>query len=391
MEQRARRLVLVGAWLTMMTGAARANMAAPPPPAEVGGLGAAGGPSPIEVVSDELVIDCSAGQPACRLEVTYTLRNAGSAAASGVPAFYALDTDDVTITVDGKPVARELSAADIAALDDSVRAASGGDVAALRADDPGLARHGFDLSLAPGATAQVVVAGTIHARERGRYYMSLPAAAARHRLYVRGGRTDRRIHLRYLVAPIRTWSGYPQAMTVTVKHPAGWRATLYGATVVDRRRTGGVVVDHGRLSTAEPELEIVLALGAAEPIHGGLLLGLGGQADDATGVRARVGVEAGRGGKLASLALEVERGDDETGLVAVPAVEVASPWVLVVPSIGLGVGVPVRLRPSLEVGVRFVADAHFGPVGFLTAVDWYPGMAADPRRFSVALLGQLSL
>ena len=88
---------------------------------------------------------------------------------------------------------------------------------------------------------------------------------------------------------------------------------------------------------------------------------------------------------------ELERTVDDTGVVVVPAVEVASPWVLIVPSIGLGLGVPIRLRPTVEVGGRFVADAHVGPVGIMMALDYYPGMATDPRRFGVALLAHLAL
>lgn len=375
--------------LALLAPPAAANMAAPPPPARVSGLAAAGGPGPLEVRAADLVIDCAAGPATCRLQVTYRIHNANPASAGGGAAFYAVDTEDVTVTVDGQPAGYPVTADAADAFDATVASATG-DPRAL-GDEPGLSRHGAALALAGGADATVVVTGVLHPRDRRRYYLSMPAAAARHRLFVHGGRADRRFRLRYLVAPIRTWSGFPAAMTFTLKQPAGWSASVVGATDLVTERAGGVVTQRGRIATDESTLEIELAVAPRPPIHAGLVLGLGGHVDDATGVRVRAGVEAGRGPYLASVAVEIERADDATGVIVVPAVTVASPWVLIIPSVGLGLGVPVRLRPTTAVGGRFLADAHFGPLGMMLTLDYYPGMAADPRRFEVALLGQLTL
>jgi hypothetical protein len=48
-------------------------------------------------------------------------------------------------------------------------------------------------------------------------------------------------------------------------------------------------------------------------------------------------------------------------------------------------------RPSFEVGGRIQLDAHYGPLGYFVAFDWYPGMEAGPRRFEVAMMAQLSV
>ncbi len=382
--------VVLGLGLALGPRPASANMAAPPPPARVSGLSSVGRPTLLEVKAADLVIDCSAGTSACRLEVTYQLHNPGPTTAGGTAAFYAVDTDDVVVTVDGQPGGLPLTDAAAAEFDQTVIAANGAEVDPSRYQDR-MSRHGFAVSLAPDASAQIVVTGTIHPTERHRYYMAIPAGPARHRLFVHGGRTDRRIKLHYFVAPIRTWTGFPAEMTFTLTHPASWIATVDGATGLDAVRTGGLTVHHGRIATSEPRLAIELETSAREPIHAGLVLGLGGQVDDATGVRVRAGVEAGRGAYLASLAVEVERGDS-TGVVIVPAVTAASPWLLIIPSIGLGVGVPIRLRPTTTIGARFLADLHFGPVGMMMALDYYPRMAAsDPRRFEVSLLAQLAL
>ena len=395
-------LALAALGVALTAAPAAANMAAPPPPSRLGGLEPAG-PTPLEVRAAALVIDCSSGPDACRLRVTYQLHNAGSAATTGVAAFYALDTEDLAVTVDGKPADRELDPTDLEAFDAADAAAAaetrtvGGAVTlATELSDPrrvveGLSLHGVQLDLAAGATAEVVVTGTILPRERRRYFLSLPAAPARHRLLVLGGRGDRRLRLHYLVAPIRTWSAFPAEMSLTLTHPSSWDASLAGALGVTARTAGGVTTHTGRIATDEPTLEVELAATPRTPIHGGLVLGVGGHLDDATGTRVRLGVEAGRGAYLASVAVELERTDDATGVVVVPALAAASPWVLVLPSIGLGLGAPIRLRPDVEVGVRFQADAHFGPVGLVTAFDYFPGMDAGPRRFSVAMMAQLSL
>jgi hypothetical protein len=101
-------------------------MAAPPRPAKVSGLGSAAGPTPIEVRDAALVIDCSRGPDACRLEVTYQLHNTGSAPAGGSAAFYASDTEGVSVTVDGKPADHPLTGGDADAFDASFAGGSDG-------------------------------------------------------------------------------------------------------------------------------------------------------------------------------------------------------------------------------------------------------------------------
>jgi hypothetical protein len=61
------------------------------------------------------------------------------------------------------------------------------------------------------------------------------------------------------------------------------------------------------------------------------------------------------------------------------------------PALGVGLGVPVRLFSGVEVGGRFELDAHLGPLGMVMAIDYFPGMDPGPRRYQVALLGQISL
>src|SRR5690606_9904382 len=139
-------------------------------------------------------------------------------------------------------------------------------------------------------------------------------------------------------------------------------------------------------------MEIDIFVGALGPgLTGGVFAGIGGHLDDATGIRTRVGGElAWRHRYFASLALEIEW-DAARSVVIVPAVAAASHWYLFVPSVGVGLGVPMRVSPSFEVGGRVQLDAHFGPVGAFVAFDWYPGMDAGPRRFEVSMMTVLSI
>jgi hypothetical protein len=389
---RPARALAAAAVVAALATPAAANMAAPPPPAKLTSVGAAGGPSALEVRDADLVIDCSAGADRCRMQVTYQLHNAGGAPAQGVAAFYAIDTDDVAVTVDGRPADHALAPADAGGFDAAVVARTDGAADDLARWGERVSRHGVALELPAGFDAAVVVTGTLRPQDRRRYYLGMPAAPARHRLFVRGGRSDRRVGLRYFVAPIRTWSGFPAAMSFTLVHPAGWDAMVAGVGERSAATASGVTTVRGRIATDEPAIDIELQVSARTPIHGGALLAVGGHVDDATGLRLRAGVEAGRGAYLGSLAIELERAEDvDTGVVLVPAITVGSPWVLIVPSIGLGVGVPIRARPTTAIGGRFSADAQFGPLGLLMALDYYPGMDADPRRFTVSLLGQVAL
>jgi hypothetical protein len=72
----------------------------------------------------------------------------------------------------------------------------------------------------------------------------------------------------------------------------------------------------------------------------------------------------------------------------VPMVTAATDSIFVIiPSVGLGVGVPVQLAPDLRVGGRVALDVHFPLIGFVAALDLYP----TAGLYQVSLLGQVGL
>lgn len=372
---------------------ARANIAAPQPPTALSSPGPVAAPTPLAVDAADLVVDCTVG-PGCRLEVTYRLRNPSDAAAGGTAAFYAFDTDDVTIEVNGRSAGKHVDAAEADAFDAAVTAAGGGEPGAappLERHGQAVARHGFAVELAPQATATVVVVGHLPVHRRHGYYMVVPGPAARHRLYQRGEPGARWIELDYLITPIRTWGTAPATMSFTLRAPGAWPVTVDGVDQLGTEPSAGAVtITRGVLATTADTFRLRLDLPAERPLHAGVLLGVGGNVDDATGLRLRAGVELGlREAWLVSLAYEHE--GEGGGSVLVPAVAYSTPWAIVVPSLGVGLGAPVRLGSSLEVGARGLVDLHLGPLGFVTTFDYYPGMAAGARRFEVAMFGQLAL
>lgn len=369
---------------------AAANVAAPPRPAQIGGP-AAGGRTPLAVREAALSIDCSAGGHTCELQVSYLIHNPSAETSGGTAAFYSLYTGNVDIRVDDRPAGQPIDPAAAAGFDARVAEVAGDRWTTTWArDDQGLGRHGFELSLAPGASARVQITGVVAAHLLISYDWAVTAARARHVLFPPSRDRPRRLVIDYLVAPIRTWGAFPQQMAFTLKAPARWAVDIIGARTTETR-TGAIEEHRGTIATSESRLHIGLWIPPGPRVHRGFLLGIGGHVDDATGLRLRGGVEVGfLHHWLASLAIELETAG-ANGVVLVPALAVGSPWVLIIPSVSVGVGLPVRVAPDTDAGVRVQVDAHLGPVGLFTAFDYYPWMSADPRRFEVAMMAQLSL
>ncbi len=382
----------------MAPAAASANIAAFFTPTSLSGPDAIAR-TPLVVVDERLSIRCReiAGDPSCEIEAVYTINNPTEVAQEVVAAFYGDQLGEVTIKVDGVAASRALSAAEVEALDGLVRGVSVG----LRESQPqgrlGVIeqRQGFDLRVDAGQTRQVMA--TVEPfkpglHEVGSYATS--AAKARHLLFAKE-QEDHRYGVNYFLAPIRTWGGVG-AITIEVYHPVGWRADLAFDQPADPEakapRWTSKVSDGERFHTvtvgqeAGDALSIRLSVPAPSFNPGGVLLGLGGAFGQEGGGRLRLGWEvAAMPWLLVSVAADSNLSD---WLAVTPTVEVASPMALIFPSLGLGVGVPVRALPDLQVGVRGQLSVVLGPVGFVLDLDLYPG--EDAQKLQTTLLGQLS-
>lgn len=374
---------------------AAANVAAPPPPSEVGAVSSLGEKTPLEVKSAALAIDCPTRE-ACQLAVTYTIANPTDAAIVGAASFYGLATESLAITTDGTPASVELTPEQKAMYDAQVAKSSNGRAVADMVGSS-VGRQGFSLNVAAHTTVQVSITGTIVPLELGNHGYELSPDRARHLLLTPNNPSLKRIRLDYFVAPIRTWGAVPPTMTLTLSHPDGWEPTFWGSDTLTERVVDGRRISEGVVPTSIDTLSMDLLLDDRFELRGGLFAAIGGHVDDASGLRLRFGGELSwQASRLLSLAVELERGGDgaaeeDTGIVIVPAVALASPMVIIIPSLSIGAGVPVRVSPQVDVGGRIQLDMHFGPVGYFVAFDFYPGMDASPRRFEVPMMFQVSL
>jgi hypothetical protein len=263
------------------------------------------------------------------------------------------------------------------------------------------ARVGFALDVQAGGAREVVVTGIVplgrihqprgYSQPPGKAWHPWAGQAADHGTFT----------LDYLMAPINTWARVG-VITISVRYPSWWslRGRLVGAVTgqPDKQdiswsdvREGGAIVATAKTSGPQRE-RLAIELTPLPPIleNGGAFIGVGGRVGSHGGLRTRVGYEVAiRQIAMASLALE---SDLAHVMQIVPAVELATPGVFILPSVGIGLGAAVQVRPDVRAGVRIEGSIHWFPLGFVTAVDLFPlpNKAFDPSVARVSLMGQFS-
>jgi hypothetical protein len=405
------RWSLLLALATLVPAAARANVAAiQRNPGTLSGARTLGATSLI-VEHERLVFDCAdaADGVACTFEANYTVRHPGETAESVLAAFLGLATDGVTVEVDGQAVARDLSGDETTALDDAVLA--GRDGGPLAEEVRQRTQHyGFAFDAAPGSQHEIAARGTIHAGQRFQPEAWYPAVKTRHLLLNDevGGRRAADYDLRYLLAPLDTWAGTHE-LEIVVRCPVDWRIDArFGDTTDDfgdlppgvpAEWTRGV---EGDVQTATwrgtgrvaPVLDVGFDVGAREPFWlGGAVVGLGGTVGAGGGqFWMRWGYEvAWPDWLLYSVDLDTDYSDR---LVAALQLEAATPLpsLPIIPSLDVGVGLPIQVLPVARVGLRLLCGLSWGPVGFSATFDLYPGLdTGDPDFLQIGLLGLILL
>lgn len=363
----------------------------------------------LEVEREQLNIRCDEGPPArCTFRATYAVYNPTAEAQSVVAAFYGLRAESVEVRIAGTPTHRPLTPAERVALDRAVLEAQAPGVpvdVAQRSWETLVQRSGFDLSVAPGGRTEVVATGVLllSARSIPSNY-AVSAIRARHPGLHRS--TPRQVFdVDYMLGPIRTW-GRVGPIDVTVDLPSSWR--LEGATVSPEldpmpphrgrpvtftsERSGERTRGTARTGT-DAGMVLSLQFTREEGLvhHGGPFVGLGGTVGPNGGFNTRIGYEFAA---PAQVVYSVSADTDwSTRVVLAPTVELASPWVVLLPSFAAGLGLPVQFAPTIEVGARVQGAMHLGPVGFVTSVDLYPRLLSNdaPGGVRVSLFGQLSI
>ena len=353
-------------------------------------------PSALEVQREALTITCEGaspdGAPLCRFEAIYWIFNPTTERQRTVPGFVSELTDDVTIFIDGRRADRELSDAEAKALVPPETMDDGAEqtdeerrarflerqvrLELLVAAEQGKVR-GIELDVAPKAVRKVTAKGRLVPGEAWApgHYMQYPAGVARH-LWLQPENRSGVYELEYRIAPILTW-GKAGPIEVLIRYPREWQVSAEGVTAQDRREVSGENMEMRWTMRADqiPSLILGVHLPRNRFHPGGPLIGIGGTFGDAGGFRTRLGWElSAPDWLLYSASMDTNFSDT---VVLTPAIEAAAPWVLIIPSFGAGVGMPVRVKPETEVGIRLQLSAAFGPVGFVTSFDMFPGVDSD--------------
>lgn len=336
-----------------------------------------------EVLGEELSFDCSGAEreEACRFEARYRLRNGTSEAEVIDAAFLGLRVREVSVEFDGEPLPVAEGQVDPSAAEEALGRFGGTSVERL----------GFTLTLPPERGGELVVRGVVQLERR--FLPSgyeWPAVQARHVLLSSDRRQATHWDIDYLLGPIRTWAGNPE-LHVTVRIPSAWEVgsspdtsarTLPEATGWQVRREGAHAVAERRLEAASAPEWLNIALTRHKPwwIPGGVQLGVGARLGDGSRFMARLGYQlAAPESFLHSLSVET---DFREQLVLTPLTQYATPQILIIPSLGLGVGVPVQVLPEARPGLRLLVDLHFGPVGVALSWDHYPRLREGSDTFS---------
>ena len=379
--------------VALWSGAVLANVAAFFTPTTLSGPDATT-QTPLVVASETLKIRCEevASRPVCRFEARYLIKNPTEATQAVVAAFYgARYGDRLSIEIDGAPVSRALTEAESQTLDglvQSKRVQMTGSVYPNESDSR--ERVGFDMVVEAGRTRSLSVTSEpfeAGINEVGSY--ALAGVRSRHLLV--GGDEEGHTHgFDYFLAPIRTWGGVGP-IEIEVRTPERWRVSVEVSQddrPFARSEESGEVVHSATLETLSGD-SLWVRMGVPDPVfnRGGPVLGVGGAFGQEGGFRLRGGWElAAPGWLLWSASADTNFGD---WLVATPMVEAVSDQVLIIPSFGLGLGVPVRILPDTEVGVRGHFSMVFGPLGFTFDVDFYP-LQEEGDPVQITLMGLIS-
>ncbi len=360
--------------LLLFAGAASANVAAPPPPAILGAP-AAQSTSPIVVLGEKLRITCAdTGIPSsCSFTAEYRLHNPTSAPITQIAGFVGVNTSVERAALDEQELAMDLTE------DESNQV-----LGASKVDYTGAnVARGFRVRLAAGEQRTLKVEGALLLQSQTPRGYTTIAGYARHLALGDPDARDVYFTLRYLIAPIHTWGGDP-LIDIELRVPARWDVEVSGLSpalpsTYRSSAQASATADHIEMRARRPSDRLAL---------GGVLLGIGGSTGTEGAFRLRAGAEVVTFGLLTAFAYETDARRRHT---LVPTVGVATSMLAFLPSLGFGLGVPVRVAPESRVGGRVQFDLHFGPVGFLTTLDFYPPKGARDAVVEPAFLFQVGL
>ena len=359
--------------------------------------------TPLVVDAEKLTFHCndSFAGPRCRFRAQYDVRNPTDAVVEQTAAFVGIRTGEVKITVAGRSAAHQLTPEQSTTMRDLVaRWLPRSDACA--AGDCQETLHGLRFRLEPGQATTMVVEGVTKPGPEGRQGEGYVISGLRGRHLLLGSDSVTEPDIRYLfeypIAPIHSW-GAVGNIDIEVHYDDQWE--LVGGLASERGEIPFQVVDDSgdmnvaRLSTSGSDRGTILRMAFVDskiPVYqGGPHVGVGGVVTKGSEFRMRFGYEIGAPDFLLH-SVQVDTDFDDY-VVVTPSTEFATPHILyIIPSLSLGAGVPIRVKPDTQVGVRAQGSINYFPVGFVTTVDIFPGAEDnDPHAVDVTLLARASL
>lgn len=272
----------------------------------------------------------------------------------------------------------------------------------------------FALPLAPGQTRWLAATGTLAPGVVHHHPQPKPSAWTRHPLL--GHQRERVYHLDYWLdsslallttddaSPLSARPLYDIETEVEVRLPTAWAARVISPWRPQPDRPldaqawrmlddGGWHVARERFSSKNLPTALSIEIRRVPSFWrlGGAFIGAGVTLTDVVEERIRVGYELKLGSSLSSngglASISVDTNWEQLAIVT-PGLELTTPMLDPVPSLGLGVGLPIMLAPERAVGVRGSLGVHFYGMGVVASYDWFHSESAHSQW---TLLGQLSL
>ena len=123
--------------------------------------------------------------------------------------------------------------------------------------------------------------------------------------------------------------------------------------------------------------------------NGGPIIGIGRMDQANSSFTTRLGYQVYAPHWL-QLELSMDTNFDDVFVVS-PTVEMISSSFMGLPSLGLGVGVPIQIQSETRVGMRTQFSAMMGPLGFVGSADLYHGEGSLSDNMRWTLMCQISL
>ena len=351
-----------------------ANVAASSHPAGPAGAVAVTPGTPLVVEREHLEIDC---RTECRFRATYAIVNPTAASVRTLAVFWG-GGGNIELSVPGK-AARVLPDEELEAVKRAYRS-----LEEPPDSVPSPHPEGIDLELAPGARVELVAHGELDAGWSGNRGYAVEPVYARHSVFQPARPFAGITTASYYLSPIRTFrSAGP--ITLVVRPASDAVATL---ETIDGRLEALPLDSSGRAVIAPDRARMLhLSFDGRRSFHvGGPFVGIGGAfGGSGRGLRLRAGWEIAAPSWLFWSATAETNASDL--FVVTPLIEVATDQVLILPSLGLGVGAPIRIEPDRAVGARIQGSLGVYKLGLIGVLDHYP--SASETIFS--LLGQVWL